>query len=101
MAETGTEARPPLLQANAALYLDFDGTLAAFASHPDGVTVHDSLPALLAGLREQLWAPSRSSPAGRSPRSMQSSDRRVTRARDCTASSGGSSPAIRFRPVIL
>ncbi len=54
MAETGTEARPPLLQANAALYLDFDGTLAAFASHPDGVTVHDSLPALLAGLRARL-----------------------------------------------
>jgi trehalose 6-phosphate phosphatase len=56
MAETGTEARPPLLQANAALYLDFDGTLAAFASHPDGVTVHDSLPALLAGLRARLGA---------------------------------------------
>jgi trehalose 6-phosphate phosphatase len=54
MAESGTEARPPLLQADAALYLDFDGTLATFAPHPDGVTVHDSLPALLAGLRERL-----------------------------------------------
>ena len=54
MAESGTEVAPPLLQANAALYLDFDGTLAAHAPHPDGVTVHDSLPALLAGLRAQL-----------------------------------------------
>ncbi len=54
MAETGANARPPLLQANAALYLDFDGTLAAHAPHPDGVTVHDSLPTLLAGLRARL-----------------------------------------------
>jgi trehalose 6-phosphate phosphatase len=54
MAETITDAPPPLLRANAALYLDFDGTLAAHAPHPDGVTVHDSLPALLAGLRAQL-----------------------------------------------
>ena len=49
-----SEDRPPLLQVNAALYLDFDGTLAAFAPDPDGVTVHDSLPALLAELREKL-----------------------------------------------
>lgn len=54
MADTGSDARPPLLRADAALYLDFDGTLAAHAPHPDGVTVHDSLPALLAGLRERL-----------------------------------------------
>jgi trehalose 6-phosphate phosphatase len=54
MAETGMEARPPLLHANAALYLDFDGTLAAYAPHPDGVAVDDTLPALLAGLRERL-----------------------------------------------
>jgi trehalose 6-phosphate phosphatase len=54
MAETGKEARPPLLQADAALFLDFDGTLAAFAPHPDGVTVDESLPALLSGLRERL-----------------------------------------------
>jgi trehalose 6-phosphate phosphatase len=54
MADTGTEARPPLLQPDAALFLDFDGTLAALASHPDGVTVTGSLPALLAGLRERL-----------------------------------------------
>ena len=54
MAETGMEARPPLLTAAAALYLDFDGTLAAYAPHPDGVTVVESLPALLAGLRERL-----------------------------------------------
>lgn len=48
------DARPPLLQARAALYLDFDGTLAAFAPHPDGVTVNETLPALLSGLRERL-----------------------------------------------
>jgi trehalose 6-phosphate phosphatase len=54
MAEPGTEARPPLLQADAALYLDFDGTLAAFAPHPDGVTIGDSLPALLGSVRDRL-----------------------------------------------
>jgi trehalose 6-phosphate phosphatase len=54
MAETGKEARPPLLLASAALYLDFDGTLAAYASHPDGVTVDESLPRLLARLRVHL-----------------------------------------------
>ena len=54
MADTGMDARPPLLPARAALYLDFDGTLAAYAPHPDGVTVDESLPALLSGLRERL-----------------------------------------------
>ncbi len=54
MADTGTDARPPLLPGRAALYLDFDGTLAAYAPHPDGVTVDESLPALLSGLRGQL-----------------------------------------------
>ncbi|HEX9706032.1 MAG TPA: trehalose-phosphatase [Steroidobacteraceae bacterium] len=54
MADTGMDARPPLLTAAAALYLDFDGTLAAFAPHPDGVTVDESLGTLLAGLRERL-----------------------------------------------
>ena len=54
MAETGTEARPPLLQADAALYLDFDGTLAALAPHPDGVTVEAGLPDLLLRVRERL-----------------------------------------------
>jgi trehalose 6-phosphate phosphatase len=54
MAETGKEARPPLLRADAALFLDFDGTLAAYAQHPDGVTVEAGLPALLARLRERL-----------------------------------------------
>ncbi len=54
MADTGTDARPPLLPALAALYLDFDGTLAAYAPHPDGVTVDESLPSLLRGLRERL-----------------------------------------------
>ncbi len=54
MAETGTEARPPLLQADAALYLDFDGTLAALAPHPDGVTIEAGLPELLLRVRERL-----------------------------------------------
>ena len=54
MAESGTEARPPLLEPDAALFLDFDGTLADFAQHPDGVTVDAELPALLAGLRARL-----------------------------------------------
>jgi trehalose 6-phosphate phosphatase len=54
MAETGTEARPPLLRADAALFLDFDGTLAAYAQHPDGVKIEAGLPGLLARLRERL-----------------------------------------------
>jgi trehalose 6-phosphate phosphatase len=54
MAETGKEARPPLLRADAALFLDFDGTLAAYAPHPDGVTIEAGLPDLLARLRERL-----------------------------------------------
>jgi trehalose 6-phosphate phosphatase len=54
MADAGTEARPPLLRADAALFLDFDGTLAAYAQHPDGVKVEAGLPVLLARLRERL-----------------------------------------------
>jgi len=54
MAETGKEARPPLLQPDSALFLDFDGTLAEFAQHPDGVTIGAGLPALLAALRARL-----------------------------------------------
>jgi trehalose 6-phosphate phosphatase len=54
MAETGTEVRPPLLRADAALFLDFDGTLAAYAQHPDGVTLDAGLPGLLLRLRERL-----------------------------------------------
>lgn len=54
MADTGREDRPPLLQPNDALFLDFDGTLASLASHPDGVTLDGSLPALLVALRERL-----------------------------------------------
>jgi trehalose 6-phosphate phosphatase len=54
MADTGTEARPPLLQPDSALFLDFDGTLAEFAQHPDGVMIDAELPALLAELRARL-----------------------------------------------
>lgn len=54
MVECGKEARPPLLQHDSALFLDFDGTLADFAQHPDGVTIDAGLPALLAALRARL-----------------------------------------------
>jgi trehalose 6-phosphate phosphatase len=54
MAGSGTEARPPLLKADAALYLDFDGTLAALAPHPDGVTIEAGLPELLVRVRDRL-----------------------------------------------
>jgi trehalose 6-phosphate phosphatase len=54
MAESAMDARPPLLPATAALYLDFDGTLADFALHPDEVVVSEPLPQLLLALRERL-----------------------------------------------
>lgn len=54
MAETGTEARPPMLKPDNALFLDFDGTLVAFAQLPDGVTVDPQVPGLLAGLCARL-----------------------------------------------
>jgi len=54
MAETGKEARPPMLKPDNALFLDFDGTLAAFAQHPDGVTIEAGLPELLVRVRERL-----------------------------------------------
>lgn len=43
-----------MLKPDDALFLDFDGTIAAFAQHPDGVTLDAGVPALLAGLRAQL-----------------------------------------------
>jgi trehalose 6-phosphate phosphatase len=54
MAESGAEARPPMLKPDNALFLDFDGTLVAFAQQPDGVTVDAGMPALLASLHERL-----------------------------------------------
>lgn len=54
MADGDTDARPPLLSETAALYLDFDGTLADIASHPDRVVIREPLPSLLLALRERL-----------------------------------------------
>jgi trehalose 6-phosphate phosphatase len=42
------------LLANAALFLDFDGTLAPLADTPDAVDVDDDLLSTLAGLRDRL-----------------------------------------------
>ncbi len=49
-------AAPPadLLDENAALFLDFDGTLVELAETPDGITVAETLPALLRALSERL-----------------------------------------------
>ena len=47
-------APPPALLTGAALFLDFDGTLAPIADTPDGVHVDDDLLALLAALRRKL-----------------------------------------------
>jgi len=54
MAGGDKDARPPLLSGTAALYLDFDGTLADIALHPDHVVVREPLPSLLLALRERL-----------------------------------------------
>ena len=45
---------PPLLGARAALFLDFDGTLAPLAQRPELVQVHPGLPALLAAVGRRL-----------------------------------------------
>lgn len=54
MADTGTEARPPMLKPDNALFLDFDGTIVAFAQLPDGVVVEETVARLLAGLHTRL-----------------------------------------------
>ncbi len=45
---------PPDIPDNAALFLDFDGTLIDFADTPDGVTVPDTLVPLLARIQRRL-----------------------------------------------
>ena len=50
----GTGGPPPLLHARAALYLDFDGTLAAIAERPEQVVVRHPLPEVLEALRREL-----------------------------------------------
>jgi trehalose 6-phosphate phosphatase len=45
---------PPLLAARAALFLDFDGTLAPLAQQPEDVQVHPELPKLLAAVGRRL-----------------------------------------------
>lgn len=47
-------APPPALLEGAALFLDFDGTLAPLADSPDAVHVDDALLAMLAALRDGL-----------------------------------------------
>src|SRR5262245_27172611 len=54
MAGTDASARPPMLKLENALFLDFDGTIVAFAQQPDGVTIDSGLPELLARVRERL-----------------------------------------------
>src|SRR3954464_5561468 len=51
---TEPNAPPPNLAADAALFLDFDGTLVELAEAPDLITVPATLPDLLVRLSERL-----------------------------------------------
>lgn len=51
---TGRAPHPPRLARDAALFLDFDGTLAEFAPGPDGVKVDRQLPQLLRDVAEYV-----------------------------------------------
>lgn len=54
MLEELQRPAPPALTDNDALFLDVDGTLVAFADHPDAVVPADDLPHLLASLAQRL-----------------------------------------------
>ena len=54
MSEEPRRPPPPALADNDALFLDVDGTLVAFADHPERVVLADGLPDLLARLSQRL-----------------------------------------------